>query len=253
MTYGPPSEPNASAPRPSGPNFGYSASTPPHTSPQPPAPQPGAAPEWPDEPPAADGPTKGNGLAVAALVLGLLGVVVPFLPVNLDRTRPYFAFAFGLAGLVLAILALTGRRRGKPMAVAAGLLSVLALVVGTFMVTPIGDIGDDEPSAESEAEARTQQVLREDLNVSFGDVRGDTAENQNLMVTLYNKGSDMADFYVTIELTHHRTQSVCQTSVSASALKPGDTYERKIFHCFDEPLPLVESGREVVEASKSNF
>ncbi|SMC91608.1 hypothetical protein [Lentzea albidocapillata] len=79
----------------------------------------------------SDGP-KGPGLGVAALVLGLLGVVVTFLPMNLDGVRPYSAWAFGLPGFVVAILGLLGNRRGKAFAVAGALLSLLAVLIGVI-------------------------------------------------------------------------------------------------------------------------
>lgn len=142
MTYGPPPEPNASAPQSDaavpGPNVASSAPTPPQ-GPMPPHPYPQQpwiihnGPGWPGGPPPVDRP-KGFGLAVAAVILGLLGCVLPFLPIDMTGVRPYVAWPFGLAGLVLAILGYTGHRRGKPLALAGAILSGLALAVGLVMV-----------------------------------------------------------------------------------------------------------------------
>ncbi|WP_143539519.1 hypothetical protein [Saccharopolyspora spinosa] len=77
---------------------------------------------------------KGFGLAGAAMILGLLGCVLPFLPIDLTGVRPYIPFPFGLAGLALAVVGCTGRRRGKPLAVVGAILSVLALVLGVAML-----------------------------------------------------------------------------------------------------------------------
>jgi hypothetical protein len=124
MTYGPPPEPNT-----------YPAPTPPHPHPQQPWTDPhGRA--WPGGPPPVATP-KGFGPAVFAVVLGLLGCAVPLLPINLDLIRGYSPFPFGLPGLVLAVVGCTGRRRGKPVAVAGAILSVLALVLGVYMVAGI--------------------------------------------------------------------------------------------------------------------
>ncbi|WP_133806143.1 hypothetical protein [Kribbella caucasensis] len=79
-------------------------------------------------------PPKRAGLAVAAVILGLLGCVVPLLPINLDNLRAYTPFPFGLPGLVLAIVGCTGHRRGKPLAAVGAILSVLALILGAIMV-----------------------------------------------------------------------------------------------------------------------
>ena len=73
-------------------------------------------------------------MPLVALVLGLLGVVVPFLPIPLDLARPWTAVALGLLGFIMAIIALLGHGRGKPMAAIGALLSLLALLVGAIML-----------------------------------------------------------------------------------------------------------------------
>ncbi len=117
MTHGPPPEPNA-----------YAAPPPPQ--------QPWTDPhgrEWPGGPPPAQ-PPKGPGLAVAAVVFGLIGCVVWALPVNLDRLRAYSPFPFALTGLVLAVVGCVGPRRGKPLAVIGWILSFIALILGLIML-----------------------------------------------------------------------------------------------------------------------
>jgi len=57
--------------------------------------------------------TGGPGLAIAALVLGLVSAI------------PFLGVLTGLAGLVLGIIALATRRRGKGMAAAGVVLSIL--------------------------------------------------------------------------------------------------------------------------------
>jgi hypothetical protein len=79
-------------------------------------------------------PPKGAQLGVIALVLGLAGVVVTFLPMHLFGLRPYVAWAFGLPGFVVAILGLLGHRRGKALAVIGALLSLLAVLVGVITI-----------------------------------------------------------------------------------------------------------------------
>jgi hypothetical protein len=77
---------------------------------------------------------KGPALGLAALVLGLVGVVVTFLPVHMHGERPYLALAFGLPGFVISILGLLGHRRGKGFAVAGALLSLLAVLIGVITI-----------------------------------------------------------------------------------------------------------------------
>lgn len=73
-------------------------------------------------------------LGLLALILGVLGVVVTFLPIDLTGVRAYVAWAFGLPGIVIAALGLLGHRRGKPMAAIGALLSLPALVIGAITI-----------------------------------------------------------------------------------------------------------------------
>jgi hypothetical protein len=123
MSYGPPPEPNA-YPAPAQP-YPQQQWTDPHGR------------GWPGGPPPEE-PPKGLGVAAAALILGILGWVVPLLPINMDigrvGIRQYTSFPFALPGLALAIVGCTGRRRGKPMAVVGGVLAAIALFIGLLMI-----------------------------------------------------------------------------------------------------------------------
>ncbi|GAB2710447.1 hypothetical protein GCM10027089_37600 [Nocardia thraciensis] len=98
--------------------------------------QPWAQPSGPGwhggPPPTGRGP--GIGLAVGAVILGLVGCVLPFLPMDLSGVRPLIGLPFGAAGLVLGIIGCTGQRSGKPLAVVAVVLSTLALAVSVIML-----------------------------------------------------------------------------------------------------------------------
>ncbi len=79
-------------------------------------------------------PAKGFGFAVVALILGAAAAVVPLLP-NLPNAltdyRQYLVYVIALPGLALGILACTGPRKGKPLAIIGAILSILALAVWT--------------------------------------------------------------------------------------------------------------------------
>jgi hypothetical protein len=98
---------------------------------------------WPDyvrEPeqvrpgPAAERPAGSSLMAVLALVLGLVALVVPFLPMDMTGFRQYAALPFALPGIGIAIVGLSGRRRGKPVAVVGAILCAIALVLGRIML-----------------------------------------------------------------------------------------------------------------------
>ena len=79
--------------------------------------------------------SKSAGPGVIALVLGILGIVVPFLPIDLINGRGLLALPFGLVGLVFALIGCTGGRRGMGVAIAGLVLCVLALAIGIVMLT----------------------------------------------------------------------------------------------------------------------
>ncbi|WP_433630986.1 hypothetical protein [Nocardia sp. CA-120079] len=139
MSYSPPPEPTnpgrhsgAAAP---GPNAGYSAPIPP--APYPPQQQQPwvytNASGWQGGPPPTD-QRQGPWLAVGAVLLGIVGCVLPFLPIDLTGVRPLVGLPFAIAGLVLGILGCTGQYRAKGLAVTGIIVSVLALTVALIML-----------------------------------------------------------------------------------------------------------------------
>ena len=88
---------------------------------------------WPGGPAPVE-PPKSAGVAAAALVLSVIGCVVWLLPINLDTIRAYTPLPFAVPGLALAIVALSGRRRGKPMAAVGVALSCVAITLSLMMV-----------------------------------------------------------------------------------------------------------------------
>ncbi|RDI51093.1 DUF4190 domain-containing protein [Nocardia mexicana] len=136
MTYGPPPEPADPAWQP-GPSAGYSAPAAPGQHVQnAPHQQPWANPGgqgWQGGPQPAER-RPGIGLAVGAVLLGLVGCVLPLLPIDLTGIRPLVGLPFGLAGLVLGIVGCTGQRTGKGLAIAGIFLSTLALAVAVIML-----------------------------------------------------------------------------------------------------------------------
>ncbi|ATY09994.1 hypothetical protein CU254_05590 [Amycolatopsis sp. AA4] len=109
------------------------------THPGPPAGQPQPGPGQPNVqqyPGYSPLPAPANGvwLGVAALVLGILGCVVPLLPIDLSGVRAYVALPFGFAGLACGLVGVIGRRTAKPLSGVGLGASALALVLGVIML-----------------------------------------------------------------------------------------------------------------------
>ncbi|MBN9744646.1 hypothetical protein DMP23_26800 [Amycolatopsis sp. A1MSW2902] len=79
-------------------------------------------------------PANGVWLGVLSLVLGVLGCVVPLLPIDLTGIRAYLALPFGLAGLAFGLVGVVGRRTGKPVSGVGIGVSAIALVLGVIML-----------------------------------------------------------------------------------------------------------------------
>ncbi|MFB9925426.1 hypothetical protein ACFORO_03790 [Amycolatopsis halotolerans] len=89
----------------------------------------------PAQPWAAPAPANGVWLGVAALVLGLLGCVLPLLPIDLSGIRAYLALPFGLAGLACGLVGVIGRRTAKPLSAVGIAVSAIALILGMIMLS----------------------------------------------------------------------------------------------------------------------
>ncbi|WP_162834492.1 hypothetical protein [Amycolatopsis circi] len=95
---------------------------------------PGYSPYPPAQSWPAPAPANGVWLGVAALVLGILGCVLPLLPIDLTGIRAYLALPFGLAGLACGLVGVIGQRTGKPVSAVGIAVSAIALVLGVIML-----------------------------------------------------------------------------------------------------------------------
>ncbi|GAA1020409.1 hypothetical protein GCM10009565_08970 [Amycolatopsis albidoflavus] len=109
----------------------------PQPQPWPAQPNPQQYPGYSPYPPAHPGPAPANGvwLGVAALILGILGCVLPLLPIDLTGIRAYLALPFGLAGLACGLVGVIGRRTAKPVSAVGIAVSAIALVLGMIMLS----------------------------------------------------------------------------------------------------------------------
>ena len=198
-----------------------------HTASQVPDPYGAYSAGWPGGPPPPPvGPAKGMSFAVAAVVLGLVGCVLPLAPFNFDGIRMYLPWVFGLPGLTVGIIGCIGRRRGKALAITGTVLSGLALVVGAIMLISYVQ----NSSASNSSGDDTQEILRDELDVRLGDWHADAETgSMSVTVTLYNKGSDTATFGVT--LRQEGDGETCEARVSVDDLSPGASYQEEAGSC----------------------
>jgi hypothetical protein len=230
MTYGPPQPPNEptrhTASGAADQNVAYSAYVPPPGSlppdPHRQYPSAGFGGTGTPTPPPID-PAKGRWLAIVAVILGVLGCVLPLAPVDLTGVRGYLPLVFGLPGLVVGIIGCTGRRRGKALAAVGSVLCVIAIVLAAIMLIPRQD--------NSGPGDHTQAILRDDLDVQVGEWHPDAATGEmSVTVTLHNKGHKAASFGVTFQQIRNGG-GTCETGVGVGDLLPGASYQTEMHGC----------------------
>jgi hypothetical protein len=84
---------------------------------------------------------RGSGMAVAALVCGIIGAVIALIPI-----LGIFGIILGLLGLIFGLVgwskARKGQAGGKGMAIAGAILGALAIVLGIVGLMIVGDALD---------------------------------------------------------------------------------------------------------------
>lgn len=204
-------------------------------------------PQPPAEPaPAPVDPAKSSGFGVVALVLGGFAGVLPFLPADLGEARAWLPLPFALAGLFVAVTGLSGRRRGNTWAVVGSVVCAIALGMSAVMA-----IATPKSGKGTAGEGHTEEILRDELDVRFGDRRLDPETGYVFVsVTLYNKGPYTATYGVTIQVDGG--EDLCEDSVSASELPPGGSRQGEVGGC-TKPQPGSAFGVEVKEAHKEPY
>lgn len=192
------------------------------------------------------GPSKG--LAIAALILGILGLLMSWIPfVGL------FGGFLGLIGLIVGIIAMVqankGRAGGKGLAIGGIITSILAIVtsiavtVGVVVVaaraseslsssidsysSSLDSSLDNMPTISSD----TEDILATKLDVTFGppEITGDaTFPDTKVPVTLTNKSDTAASFSISVVAVKNGIETDTDF-VSTDDIEPGGTITTEMF------------------------
>jgi hypothetical protein len=171
------------------------------------------------QPPAFQQPqpaaTESNGLAVAALVLGIIGVLSGLIPL-------FFLGAWACGALAL-IFGLTGRRRPakKGMATAGSILGVAALVLGTIGVVIVVNAVDDVDDALTDFdESMGEEALGDAEITDCSPVDG----YFNAEVEVTNSTEETRDYFVEVSfLSPDGSRELSSASATVNGLGPGET------------------------------
>lgn len=148
-----------------------------------------------------------SGLAVAALVLGIIAAATSFMPIINNAS-----FFIALIGLILAIVAIVGIRKGKNsgkgIAIAGLVLSIVAvvLVLGTqaFYSAVLNEAADQSKQQLNKMTGdATDDILGKDVEVSIGDYSINKDQygliKSELPITVKNLLDEPTSYWVKIE------------------------------------------------------
>ena len=214
------------------------------------SPQPQAAPTMPATPgtlppntvypqpvpggdPDDDVPRKLSASAVAGLVLGIIGII--------------FSFILGIIGLVFGIIGLVatkrgGKRRGRGLAIAAVILTALAMVITLVMQQATGKALDDALGTSSTTSQSASSGAKKDSGDSSSssavasgaqDTEGDLGKLHVKIVSAAKSGADyngQPTVLVTYEWTNNTDKNqVFSVATSAKAFQNGKELDMAIY------------------------
>lgn len=184
-----------------------------------------------------------SGFATAALVLGIIGIVLSFIPIinNAALILGVLSVIFGIIGII--------KSAKKTVAIVSVVLAVTAIVITLVMmnaaVKAVNDAVDDLNSTFTDINStfadmtgdNTSKILKEDADVSIGKftvIKGDFFDETELKVTVKNKTSDKKSFSIHITADDSSGNRIGDDYIYANDLSAGQSQEFKCFTFVDE-------------------
>ena len=204
------------------------------------------------------GDKKNPGLAIAGLVVSIIGLLLSALPIINN-----FAFVLGLLGLILAVIAWVKARKNDElktgMAIAAATLSILTiatvLITQQIYLNAINEAGKSIEEASQKLDNNmkkitgdaTEELLKNDVEVTLGQFQVAADEygfnTTSLPVTVKNKNKEAKNYSVQIEVVDASGNRLTDDTIYASSLGSGQAQEFKAFQFVgNDILENVKTG-----------
>lgn len=178
-----------------------------------------------------------SGFAIAALVLGIVAAATSFMPIINNAS-----FFIALIGLILAIVAIAGIRKGKNsgkgLAVAGLVLSIVAglLVLGTqaFYSAVLDEAVDQSTQQLNKMTGdATDDILGVDVEVTIGDYSISKDQyglvKSGLPVTVKNLLNEPSSFWINIEAVDANGSRINDDTVIINDLAAGQSTKLDAF------------------------
>lgn len=192
---------------------------------------------------------KKSGLAVAGLVLGIIGICLSFIPIINN-----VAFFLGILAIIFGVITLV-KKVGGGKAIAALVLGILSIIITLAMQSAISD-ALDETSKELDkiTGESTEEVLKTDVDVKVGEFvvkEGEYLTETELVVDVKNLTDKKKSFTIHIEAIAEDGSRIDDDYVYANDLNAGQSQQFKIFEYVEnEKLDAMKKATfKIVEAS----
>lgn len=197
---------------------------------------------------------KGGGLSIAALVLGIIGAVLAFIPVVNNA-----AFFIGALALIFGIIGIC-KKVGTGKAIAGLVLGIIAVIITLVMQSAVYNALDKASDTLSSSLAdlsgdNTEDILANSLDVKFGKYIYNDDEyfaTGKLPLTVKNKGNENQSYSIQIEAIDKNGKRLETDTVYVNSLGAGQSQDFEAFTLVtgDSAKALKTAEFKVVEVSK---
>lgn len=191
-----------------------------------------------------------SGLATAGMVLGIIGVVLSFIPIINN-----IAFFIGILALIFGIIGIV-KKTEKGKAIAGIVLGILSIAITLAMQSAVSD-SIDETSKELDKITgnSTEEVLKTEVNVTLGDLQISNDEygltDSKMVVTVKNITDKKKSYSLHIEAVDANGNRIHEDYVYANDLSAGQTQNFEIFtYIEDSKIDAMKAATfNIIEAS----
>lgn len=196
-----------------------------------------------------------SGFATAALVLGIIGVVLSFIPIINNA-----AFVLGVLALIFAIVALV-KKRGGATAIVALVLAIASMGITLAMQKSVGDALDKageeiNKTVDDMSGNNTEDILNNDVQVDLGEFTVNEDEygfaSSKVIVSVKNKLDERKSFSIQIEAIDADGTRIDEDTVYVNDLNAGQSQDFEAFTLVqsDKYDALKRATFKIVSVSK---
>lgn len=193
-----------------------------------------------------------SGFGTAALVLGIIGAVLSFIPIINN-----VAFFLGILAVAFAI-GCFAKKSSTGVAVAGIVLGLLSIIITIVMQASAAKAISDATSEFSNSMSKisdsmddlsgnnTEDILKNNLEVELGKFKVEKGfiNSYELPVKVKNKGAEQKSFMVQIEAVDGTGARITSDTVYVNNLNGGQSQELKAFQLVSE-----ENGQKLEKAT----